>query len=103
MMTGTPTRNQTRPPKNPPRNNSSGHLLVVALLNRMAAARTRLILVLTVGAALAAFGQAPEPSQPARVDSTFQELPDLRAIDILKPEMLKGPSHSAREPVPTSS
>ena len=36
-------------------------------------------------------------------DSSFEELPELKASEILKPDMLKGPYHSTREPVPTSS
>src|SRR6476661_4722521 len=36
-------------------------------------------------------------------DSSFEELPELKASEILKPDMLKGPYHSVREPVPTAS
>jgi len=61
----------------------------------MAGTRPRLILVLTLGAALSAIAQTP--------DSSFEELPELRASEILKPDMLKGPYHSVHEPVPTSS
>jgi hypothetical protein len=35
--------------------------------------------------------------------SSFEELPELTASEILKPELLKGPHHTVRENVPTSS
>ncbi len=95
MMIGTSTRSQKRRRKHPPRNDSSGHLPVVTLRNGMAGTRTRLILVLALGAAVSALAQT--------ADSTFEELPELRASEILRPDMLKGPYHSVREPVPTSA
>jgi hypothetical protein len=33
----------------------------------------------------------------------FEELPELKASEILKPEFLKGPHYAVRDPVPTSS
>jgi len=47
--------------------------------------------------------QTPEPSAPDASSSNFEELPELRASEILKPEILKGPYHTVRESVPTSS
>ena len=33
----------------------------------------------------------------------FEELPELKASEILKPELLKGPHYVVRDPVPTAS
>ena len=41
---------------------------------------------------------SPEPSAAA-----FEELPELKASEILKPEFLKGPHHTVRESVLTFS
>src|SRR4051812_15049227 len=68
----------------------------------MRQARNRLVFVLTL-AALPVFGQGSAPNPPTPADSSFEELPELRASEILKPDMLKGPYHSVREPVPTSA
>jgi hypothetical protein len=35
--------------------------------------------------------------------SDYEELPELKASEILKPEVLKGQHHTVREPVPTSA
>ena len=46
----------------------------------------------------------PAPSQTASATPvTYEELPELKASDILKPEFLSGPHHKVREEVPTSS
>jgi hypothetical protein len=59
---------------------------------------------LALSGALTCLGQAPQPSQPsASAASDFEELPELKASEILKPEFQKGQYHTVREPVPTSS
>jgi hypothetical protein len=45
---------------------------------------------------------APSPTSSATL-VTYEELPELKASDILKPEFLRGPHHKVREEVPTSS
>ncbi|MFL6515588.1 MAG: hypothetical protein ACJ8M1_11260 [Chthoniobacterales bacterium] len=44
-----------------------------------------------------------DPDPPAEAAVSFEELPELSASEILKPEFLKGPHHSVRESVPTAS
>jgi len=47
---------------------------------------------------------SPAPSPTVSVAPvTYEELPELKASDILKPEFLSGPHHKVREEVPTSS
>jgi hypothetical protein len=46
--------------------------------------------------------QAPSPTSSA-TPVTYEELPELKASDILKPEFLSGPHYKVREEVPTSS
>src|ERR1700736_1416424 len=59
---------------------------------------------LVLGHAVTSSGQTPEPSEPAAAAaSDFEELPELKASEILKPEILKGPHHTVRELVPTSA
>jgi hypothetical protein len=60
-----------------------------------------LLLVVAVSAALVSFAQSPEPSPST--DVSFEELPELNASDILKPEVVKGLHHTVREPVSTWS
>jgi hypothetical protein len=38
-----------------------------------------------------------------RAEAVFEELPELKASEILKPELLKGPHFVVRDPVPTGS
>ena len=75
---------------------------------------TRLVVALTLlftiapGIGQRCLGQtdAPSVSQPApaaSTDSSFEELPELKASEILKPEFLHGPHHTVRESVPTFS
>jgi len=45
---------------------------------------------------------APSPTSSA-TPVTYEELPELKASDILKPEFLSGPHYKVREEVPTSS
>jgi hypothetical protein len=63
----------------------------------------RFLLVLAVGVAFPGLGQVTPSSPSERGDSDFEELPELKASEILKPEILKGPQHTVRESVPTSS
>jgi hypothetical protein len=49
------------------------------------------------------FAQTPAPTATATANSSFEELPELKASEILKPEFLKGPHFTVREPVPTAS
>jgi len=48
------------------------------------------------------FAQNEQPAA-APDQSSFEELPELKASEILKPEFLKGPRFTVRESVPTSS
>lgn len=50
-----------------------------------------------------ASAQGPQVSVPSTGETSFEELPELQASQILKPEFLKGPHHTVRESVPTSS
>ena len=61
------------------------------------------LLVLAVGIAFPGLGQVTTSSPSEQEDSDFEELPELKASEILKPEILKGPHHTVRESVPTSS
>lgn len=54
-------------------------------------------------AGLSCFAQEPSPSVALPENSQFEELPELKASEILKPEFLKGPHHTVREAVPTFS
>src|SRR6267378_1230192 len=64
---------------------------------------TCLFLVLTLGATLPSLAQTPEPMEVRRAEAVFEELPELKASEILKPELLKGPHFVVRDPVPTGS
>lgn len=65
--------------------------------------KSYIVVLLALGPALICMAQSPTPSQPATPDSAFEELPELKASEILKPEFLKGPHFVVREPVPTRS
>src|SRR5215813_6132900 len=65
--------------------------------------RTILFLVLTLSAAIASLSQTPEPFEVRRAEPVFEELPELKASDILKPELLKGQHYVVRDPVPTNA
>jgi hypothetical protein len=65
--------------------------------------QSTLALVLGALGAVCCLAQTPEPSTPDAASSDFEELPELKASEILKPEILKGPNHTVRESVPTSS
>jgi hypothetical protein len=63
--------------------------------------RTLLCLAIILGSAFSAAGQTPEPFEIRRAEAAFEELPVLNASEILRPEILAGPHHKVREPVPT--
>ena len=62
-----------------------------------------LTVALVISAAITCPAQSPGPSATVTAASDFEELPELKASEILKPEILKGPNYTVREPVPTSS
>src|SRR6516165_5624115 len=62
-----------------------------------------LFVALTLTATLQCLAQTPEPFEVRRAEAVFEELPELQASEILKPEFLKGPHFAVREPVPTSA
>jgi hypothetical protein len=62
-----------------------------------------LFVVLTLVPTLQSFAQTPEPFEVRPAEAAFEELPELKASEILKPELLKGPHHVVRDPVPTAS
>src|SRR6266436_6810947 len=62
-----------------------------------------LIIVLALDPALQCLAQTAEPFEVRRAEVAFEELPELKASEILKPELLKGPHHVIRDPVPTAS
>ncbi len=62
-----------------------------------------LAVALVISSAFTCPAQSPEPSATVTTGSDFEELPELKASEILKPEILKGPYHTVRESVPTSS
>lgn len=61
------------------------------------------LLTLIICPALLSRAQTASPAESPASTATFEELPELKASDILKPELLKGPHYSIRDPVPTSS
>src|SRR6201981_143330 len=62
-----------------------------------------LFLVLTLSATFQCLAQTPEPFEVRRAEPVFEELPELKASEILKPELLKGPHFVVRDPVPTGA
>jgi hypothetical protein len=60
-------------------------------------------LALTLAATVQCLAQTPEPFEVRRAEVAFEELPELKASEILKPELLKGPHYVVRDPVPTAS
>jgi hypothetical protein len=58
---------------------------------------------LTFIASFQCLAQTPEPFEVRRAEPVFEELPELKASEILKPELLKGPHYVVRDPVPTSA
>ncbi len=62
-----------------------------------------LFLALMLSATFQCLAQTPEPIEVRRAEAVFEELPELKASEILKPELLKGPHYVVRDPVPTGS
>ena len=62
-----------------------------------------LFLALTLSMTFQCLAQTPEPFEGRRAEAVFEELPELKASEILKPELLKGPHYVVRDPVPTAS
>jgi hypothetical protein len=56
-----------------------------------------------LSATLQCLAQTPEPFEVRRAEAVFEELPELKATEILKPEFLQGPHFAVRDPVPTSA
>ena len=62
-----------------------------------------LFLALTFSVTLQCLAQTPELVAIRRAEAVFEELPELNASEILKPEFVKGPHFAVRDPVPTGS
>ena len=62
-----------------------------------------LFLALTLCATFQCLAQTPEPFEVRRAEAVFEELPELKASEILKPELLKGEHFVVRDPVPTGA
>src|SRR5262249_21209529 len=62
-----------------------------------------LFLAIALGPTFSCLAQMPEPFEVRRAEAAFEELPELKASEILKPELLKGANYLIREPVPTAS
>src|SRR5215467_5519648 len=60
-------------------------------------------LTILLGLACSVAAQTPQPIEVRRAEVAFEELPVLKASDILRPEFLSGPHHKVREDVPTYS
>src|SRR5216117_294184 len=60
-----------------------------------------LFLAMALSVSLSCLAQTPEPFEVRRAEAAFEELPVLNASEILRPEILAGPHHKLREPVPT--
>jgi len=62
-----------------------------------------ILLSLLAGTTLSCLAQETPSPAPNTSGPEFEELPELKASEILKPEYLKGPHHTVREAVPTFS
>jgi hypothetical protein len=60
-----------------------------------------LLLTIALGAAFPCLAQTTQPFEVRRAEAAFEELPVLNASEILRPDILTGPHHKVREPVPT--
>src|SRR5262249_5439268 len=66
--------------------------------------QTRILcVVVALGTTFPCLAQTPEPLEVRRAEAVFEELPELNASEILKPEFVKGPHYAVRDPVPTAS
>src|SRR5262245_7065047 len=61
-----------------------------------------LYVVVALGGTLPCLAQTPEPFEVRRAEAVFEELPELKASEILKPELLKGTHFAVRDLVPTN-
>ena len=61
-----------------------------------------LLLALALTVTLQCLAQTPAPFELRRAEAVFEELPELNATEILKPELVKGPHYVVRDPVPTT-
>ena len=59
-------------------------------------------LALALAATVQCLAQTPEPTEIRRAEVAFEELPELKASEILKPELVKGAHFAVREPGPDS-
>jgi hypothetical protein len=64
---------------------------------------TIFFLAVMLGATCSGAAQTPQPIEVRRAEAVFEELPTLKASDILRPEILTGPHHKVREEVPPYS
>src|SRR4029077_16905243 len=62
-----------------------------------------LTVTIAICGATICLAQPPGPSDAGTTAPDFEELPELKASEILKPEILKGPNYTARAQEPTSS
>ena len=62
-----------------------------------------LSVIVALCATVPCLAQTPEPFEVRRAEAVFEELPELKATEILKPEFLQGPHFAVRDPVPTSA
>ena len=62
-----------------------------------------LFLTIALGVVLPCLAQTTQPFVVRRAEAVFEELPVLKASEILRPEILSGPHHKVEEPVPTYS
>lgn len=70
----------------------------------LACAAVLFTLPLTLSVAVSpAFGEASSGKTASAAPIPYEEPPVLKASQILRPEILRGPHHSVREPVPTYS
>src|SRR5215471_18476394 len=66
--------------------------------------QTRILcVVVSLAATFQSVAQTPEPFEVRRAEAVFEELPELKASEILKPEFLQGPHFMVRDSVPTGS
>jgi hypothetical protein len=63
--------------------------------------KTIVVVTICVVATLSCFGQAPQA--PASSDASYEEFPELKASEILKPEYVKGSHYTVRENIATGS
>ena len=64
---------------------------------------TNILMAVALSATLQCLAQTSEPFEVRRAEVAFEELPELNASEILKPELLKGAHYVVRDPVPTAS